>query len=294
VLETSDKGCLGDAQTLRVEIDRLAIDLRFVSVGTPDDRMIINWQLEVPAATNSFDIQKREAGTAGAWQNVGTVDGNVFEFTETPLNTDVMAFEYRVSAVNKCGTQIISEVHTNILLKGIQDEDFNSLLNFSNYLGWDNGVLDYTVYGNDNRNPYSLKEAGVIPGRSVLVVNNPDQYRKCFRVRALELDGELTTSWSNEICFYYSPEVYVPNAFTANGDNLNDGFGVKGVAINEFNIQIFNRWGEKLYESDDIDEKWIPIYRDKDIQMGTYIYVIRYSDFENKVFQKTGTINLLR
>ena len=86
----------------------------------------------------------------------------------------------------------------------------------------------------------------------------------------------------------------MPNAFTANGDNLNDGFGVKGVAINEFNIQIFNRWGEKLYESDDIDEKWIPIYRDKDIQMGTYIYVIRYSDFENKVFQKTGTINLLR
>ena len=294
VLETSDKGCLGDAQTLRVEIDRLAIDLRFVSVGTPDDRMIINWQLEVPAATSSFDIQKRESGTAGAWQNVGTVDGNVFEFTETPLNTDVIAFEYRVSAVNKCGTQIISEVHTNILLKGIQDEDFNSLLNFSNYLGWDNGVLDYTVYGNDNRNPYSLKEAGVIPGRSVLVVNNPDQYRKCFRVRALELDGELTTSLSNEVCFYYSPEVYVPNAFSANGDNLNDGFGVKGVAINEFNIQIFNRWGEKLYESDDIDEKWIPIYRYKDIQMGTYIYVIRYSDFENKVFQKTGTINLLR
>lgn len=294
LIETTDKGCIGDAQTLSIEIDRLALDLRFVSVGTPDDRMIINWQLAVPAAASGFEIEKRQAGSGSTWQSIGVVNGNTLEFTETPLNTDESAFEYRITSVNKCGTKVFSEVHTSILLTGTQDEALNSILRFSNYLGWDNGVLDYTVFGNDNRNPYSLKEAGVFPGQSVLIVNNPDQYRKCYRVRALELDGEETTSWSNEICFFYSPEVFVPNAFTANGDNLNDGFGVKGVAINDFNIQIYNRWGEKLYESDDIDEKWIPVYLNKDVQMGTYIYVIRYSDFDNKVFQKTGTINLLR
>jgi gliding motility-associated-like protein len=88
--------------------------------------------------------------------------------------------------------------------------------------------------------------------------------------------------------------VYVPSGFTPNGDGLNDGFGVKGVAINTFEISIYNRWGEKLYNSQDIDEKWIPEYRGEDIQMGTYVYLITYTDFEDKVYQKSGTINLLR
>ena len=86
----------------------------------------------------------------------------------------------------------------------------------------------------------------------------------------------------------------MPNAFTVNNDGLNDGFGVVGIAINEFTIKIYNRWGEQLYESTNIDEKWMPIYIDEDVPMGTYIYVIQYTNFENKVFQKTGTINLLR
>ncbi|PCJ64299.1 MAG: hypothetical protein COA58_13170 [Bacteroidetes bacterium] len=294
VVEISDKGCLGDTQRLAVDIDRLAIDLRVVSVGTPDDRMIIDWRLLEPTAVSQFTIQKRDAGSVGAWQNVASVSGSTTNYLETDINTDLVAFEYRIVATNRCGTLITSEPHTNVLLRGVQDEDFNTILNFSNYLGWDNGVLEYSIFGNDNRNPYSLSVAGASPGSPTLVINNPDQYRKCYRVKAEEFDGQNTISWSNEVCFYFSPEIFVPNAFTANNDNLNDGFGVKGIAINEFEILIYNRWGEKLYESTNIEEKWYPTYRDADVQMGTYIYVIKYSDFENKVFQKTGTINLLR
>ena len=86
----------------------------------------------------------------------------------------------------------------------------------------------------------------------------------------------------------------MPNAFTPNNDDINDAFGVKGIAINEFSISIFNRWGEKLYDSDDMDAKWVPNYMGKEVQMGTYIYVINYTDFDNKIYTKTGTINLIR
>jgi gliding motility-associated-like protein len=294
VLETSDKGCAGEPQRMDVTIDALDIDLRYVSVGTPDDRMIIDWQLANSSQTPSFDIQKRTAGSGSAWQTIATVPGNVFNYTETQINTDVSAYEYRILALNKCGKEIASDTHTSILLKGEQDENFNTKLNFSAYLGWQFGVNNYTVYTADNVRPYTVLQSGANAGVPVLVVQEPSEYRKCYRVFAEEQDGERTASWSNEICFYYSPEIYVPNAFTANEDGLNDGFGVIGTAINTFAIQIYNRWGERLYESTDIDEKWIPRYQDADVQMGTYIYVITYTDFENKVFQKTGTINLLR
>ena len=295
VIETSDKGCLGDTQRLAIVIDRLAIDMRYISVGTPDNQMIVDWKLEVPADVTDFTIQRKPSGANGSeWQSVNTVSGTTFNFVETGINTDISAYDYRVVAVNKCGTLITSETHTSILLTGVQDEDFNSVLEFTDYGGWQNGVSIYDLWLEDNIRNLAIERSGVNPRSSLVVSHNPDQYRKCFRVKAEEQDGENTSSWSNEICFFFSPTIYVPNAFTPNGDNLNDGFGVKGIAINEFDIQIYNRWGEKIFQSSDINEKWYPVYRGDDIPMGTYVYLITFTDYENKAFKKTGTINLIR
>jgi gliding motility-associated-like protein len=294
VIETSDKGCEGEVQTLNIKVDALGIDLRYVSVGTPDDRMIIDWKLINKSQASSFDIQKKIALSGNLWQTVATVSGNVFNYLETNINTDNEAYDYRISAKNQCGTLITSKTHTSILIQGIQNVDFSTSLDFSAYVGWVMGVSEYNAYTSSNSNAYTLLESNVNPGKSIQSVQQPSEYRKCYRIRAYEKEGEKSESWSNEICFFFSPEVFVPNAFTANNDGLNDGFGVVGIAINEFAIKIYNRWGEQLYESSNIDEKWMPTYRNEDVPMGTYIYVIQYTNFENKVFQKTGTINLLR
>ena len=294
VVEISDKGCIGDTVYLNVEVDRLTIDLRFVSVGTPDDRMLIDWQLINNSTADELLVEKRVAGIDGVWQSLVTLPGTATSYLETNINTDLNPFEYRVSAENKCGITIYSEPHTNIWLSGSQDNEFNSELVFSDYQGWANGVDFYDLMLEDNISSYRTEVPNASAGSSIVLAHDPKQFRKCFRVYAEENGGEETNSYSNEICFYFSPEIYVPNAFTANNDGLNDGFGVKGVAINEFEILIFNRWGEKLYSSTDIDQKWVPVYRDADVQMGTYIYTIKYTDFENKVYRKTGTINLIR
>lgn len=294
VVEISDKGCLGDTQTLDILLDRLAIDLRYVSVGSPDNKMIINWKLTEIASTDEFIIEKRTAGTNDTWQEIVTTSGNSFNYIEQGINTDLNAFEYRIKAVNMCGTTVYSEPHTNILLEGYEDENFDINVTFSEYFGWDNGVSNYTIYESINNGPFVPLTSGVVPGQNTIIVNNPDQYKKCYRIYANEFMGEKTNSWSNEICFFFSPELYVPNAFTPNSDNLNDGFGVVGIAIKDYNIKIFNRWGEQLWESNSLEEKWIPIYRDLDVPMGTFVYVITYSNFDNEVFTKTGTINLIR
>ena len=294
VVEVSDEGCEGDTVRLNVEIDRLNIDLRFVSVGTPDNRMSIDWQLLNNSTADELRIEKRDAGSTGSWTPIATVPGTQTNYTELNINTDEKAFQYRIAGENKCDVTIRSEEHTSILLTGFQDESFNSQLTFTDYFGWVNGVSFYDLLLEDNISSYRVELANANSNTNLLLVHDPKQYRKCFRVQASENGGEETSSLSNEVCFYFSPEVYVPSGFTPNGDGLNDGFGVKGVAINTFEISIYNRWGEKLYNSQDIDEKWIPEYRGEDIQMGTYVYLITYTDFEDKVYQKSGTINLLR
>lgn len=295
VVEVSDQGCLGDTMHANIVFDQLELDLRNVSVGLPDDRMEINWELvDKRASTSTFFIQKRVANSSQEWTDVAAVSGNTFTYLETNINTDETTFEYRTRAVNKCGTEVYSEMHTNILLSGVQDENFNSILNFSNYLGWENGVEYYDLFGSENKGTYRIVEVGISPLSTITLAHDPRQYIKCFRVEGVELDGDSTTSWSNELCFYFSPEVIVPNAFTPNNDGLNDGFGVKGIAIKDFKMQVYNRWGEMIYESEDLYEKWIPEYRNEDVQMGTYIYLIKYTDYQDKVYQKSGTINLLR
>ncbi len=87
----------------------------------------------------------------------------------------------------------------------------------------------------------------------------------------------------------------VPNAFTPNGDGINDYFGIVGGAgITEFKMQIFNRWGEVVFETDDPTQKWDGTYKGKPQPPGTYALYIR-AVFENgKVFEKKGSILLIR
>lgn len=222
------------------------------------------------------------------------MNGTTSQFLDQGLNTDLNAFDYQISALNGCGNTILSEIHTTILLSGVQDESLNANLIFLDYDGWENGVSVYDLFLEDNANPLNLTQPNVLSNTTLVSIHDPKQYKKCFRIKAQENGGEFTESWSNEVCFYFLPTVYVPNAFTPNADNLNDGFGVKGIAINEFSMSIYNRWGEKIYQSNDINEKWMPTYLNQPIQAGTYMYLISYTDFENKSYRKAGTINLIR
>lgn len=83
----------------------------------------------------------------------------------------------------------------------------------------------------------------------------------------------------------------MPNIFTPNSDSLNDYFKpiiIKN--INELTIQIFNRWGEVVYESNDLSFKWDG-YKVSD---GIYYWYIKYNDFYDKEFQQKGYVQLVR
>ena len=92
---------------------------------------------------------------------------------------------------------------------------------------------------------------------------------------------------------------YIPNAFTPNGDGLNDVFGAipRIDYVNQYRISIFNRWGQLLFESTDLNLGWDGTYQGKACQAGAYVYRIVYNDFgmgsqETKV--KSGTVLLVR
>jgi gliding motility-associated-like protein len=90
--------------------------------------------------------------------------------------------------------------------------------------------------------------------------------------------------------------VYIPNTFTPNGDGLNDGFTAKGYNINKFNIQIYDRWGHLLFESNDMENQWDGHTKNSDepIKQDVYVWKVQVVDIFNKNHDLTGHVTLLK
>jgi gliding motility-associated-like protein len=91
-----------------------------------------------------------------------------------------------------------------------------------------------------------------------------------------------------------SPNLFHPSAFTPNGDNLNDIFDVYGQFITDFEMNIFNRWGELLFTTSTLGQGWDGSYKGNTMPEGTYTFVAKITDHIGRTFKKSGTVVLLR
>ena len=90
--------------------------------------------------------------------------------------------------------------------------------------------------------------------------------------------------------------LYIPNTFTPGTQNrYNNYFRASTIGIEALSINIFNRWGELLYSSNDVDFSWDGTYRNEIVRDGTYIWTIEYVDVHDiEVKQITGHINVIK
>ena len=101
---------------------------------------------------------------------------------------------------------------------------------------------------------------------------------------------------SDTMTVFLDAALYVPNAFTPNGDSYNDIFLAKGVEINTFEILIFDRWGEIIYTSDDLNAGWDGFYKGTIAKSDVYVWKITFTDYINpNIEQKMiGHVTLVR
>lgn len=90
------------------------------------------------------------------------------------------------------------------------------------------------------------------------------------------------------------PFIYVPNAFTPNGDNRNDEFKVYGDPIDELELIIYDRWGEKVFESSQKDDGWDGTFRGKPLAPDVYAFYVRVRCFDGEEFITKGNVTLIR
>jgi gliding motility-associated-like protein len=103
-------------------------------------------------------------------------------------------------------------------------------------------------------------------------------------------------SYTDSIAIYNGAcELYMPSAFTPNQDGLNDIFGVKyPFAVKQFNMVIYNRWGAKIFEANNMNDGWDGTFEGKPQPVGNYVWLISYIDTDGNNKSAKGNVILIR
>ncbi|MGL4598585.1 MAG: gliding motility-associated C-terminal domain-containing protein, partial [Bacteroidia bacterium] len=90
--------------------------------------------------------------------------------------------------------------------------------------------------------------------------------------------------------------LYIPNTFTPNGNGTNDYFLPNGEGVVTFNMRIFDRWGELIFETDDMNTGWDGKRKGNIVQIDTYVYVIEYTTIcsTGQILRKLGHVNAVK
>ncbi|MGZ3941524.1 MAG: Ig-like domain-containing protein [Bacteroidia bacterium] len=89
--------------------------------------------------------------------------------------------------------------------------------------------------------------------------------------------------------------IVIPNIYSPNGDGINDEFFITCVGIKELHCDIFNRWGQLVYQMLSVDDKWDGvIINGNDATDGTYFYILDATGYDGKKYKANGSLTLVR
>ena len=121
-----------------------------------------------------------------------------------------------------------------------------------------------------------------------ITITTPGLYQVTAKNECGEVSKSINITVSN--C-----QFYLPDAFTPNGDGLNDAFGLKEYGfIRQYKISVYNRWGEMVYQSINPAGRWSGLFKGKAAPQAVYVWMADYTDWLGRKARKKGTVVLIR
>jgi gliding motility-associated-like protein len=194
-----------------------------------------------------------------------------------------------------------SNIARSVLLKAeLKENDiikYNPMLTWTPYNYWFTGVDHYKVFFKlDSTNAFiNIGQVDASKPLSFYHKNaDNQQFQYCYKVVAYQKDSSEIFSESNTICLETSPRLFAPNVFTINGDNLNEQFVLGGVFIDIFHIDIYNRYGERVFTSDDMKNSWDGTVNGRPCAPDVYVYLAEGTGRRGQRITLKGNVTLLR
>jgi len=274
--------------------------IKTVTVSKPNKAATITW-----APSSSYDVKNyyiyRKSAIDGSMRLIdSTTSTSYSDSSETITEPDC----YYIFARDNCGNQSDGSNQGCIITLTAKNQPGYNDVSWNSYQTWYDGVQSYNVYKNEDGTGWQL-----IGTTSSVQINQFKDSKLgdstidfCYQVEAIENPGQYNQlSRSTVECVHQDATVFIPNSFTPyNQDGLNDFFGPKGIYIKTYDMKIYNRWGEQIYNSQVQPSQggagnptgWDGTYKGQYVQQGIYIYLITVTDYNRKQSYFKGTVTM--
>ncbi len=266
------------------------------SVEQPENLVKLQWAPMPEWDGDHYNIF-RKIGNEGWLQIYRTSSPYETSYIDKTVNAGDTNVYYILTPTDNCyNTGDYGNEAKTILLRGTSDRLIHKIW-WSSYHTWSAGVLQYDIVrAEDNGIPYVL--ATVNAGDSVYYdttfTSNVHNY--CYYIQAHENPGSYDAiSNSNIICLSQHPVIWIPNAFSpAISPNLNDYFQPSGLYFEKYEMKVYNRWGELMFESTPAQPAWDGKFKGEFVPIDTYIYHMRITGYDHEIYDQKGTVMIAR
>lgn len=235
-----------------------------------------------PVCMNIAPFNLHAVDNGGVWSGNGITSSSSGLFNPSTAGEGNHLIKYIISG--QCGDR------DSLMLMVLPVPSINITANSETCLGKNNGEISLAITGgtppyqvNWNSGQTSLVISSLIPGIYTATIKDSNN---------CTLIVTETLSASADLC--YKPQVYIPNVFSPNDDGNNDVFYVRGEGIKSLTFLIYDRWGEKVFETTDPAQGWDGKYKGKPMPAEIYYYkaIIEFIDGSSKTLG--GDVTLTR
>lgn len=250
---------------------------------------VLTW--DVPGnntAVRTFFVYR--ADTSGNFVAIARVASATNRYTDSTARPAIADYCYRIGYADNCGNQAFSSANACPVRLQASEADNGYALAWSPYGGWPDGVQSYEVEklrADDSVIETETVSSGVSFAFPLDTVNQLLR----FRVRAV---GTGQTSESNIVEIRQDARIFLPDAFSPNEDAVNDVLQLKGLFISKMRFSIYNRWGEVVYASDNINGGWDGKNDRYSATSNVYAYHVKIEDQLGRTVVKRGNVLLLK
>jgi gliding motility-associated-like protein len=231
-------------------------------------------------------------------------------YIDTTADFNSQSYYYKISVCDSCG--FARQVDVNIA-KTIHLSGSPALIGFVNelewnaYEGWPLNVENYEIYRKVDGTANPIGALKTVPGsqlnsQDIVVDFSGFKGQFTYYVKAIETagnngyDSTIDNSTSNEIVISRESRILVPNAIIAGGTPPDDEFKpvVQFIEQDEYQLIIFNKWGQQLFASREVTEGWNGTFNGEWVPADTYVYLIVFKDAAGTLNEKRGTVTVIR
>lgn len=232
-------------------------------------------------------IISRAASGSADFKEITTLT-NAFSYTDAAVDPTQQSYCYQMVYENACGNR--SQTTASMCSIFLSSKS-GSTVDWTPETPFLAPVNRYQLEILDEQgNPYDQVPVGANTSYSP---NVSDQ--QLFRYRILGFaQGGAGNSYSNYFVFKKNAILFMPDAFSPNGDGVNDFFAPKGQFVDKSRMIVYNRWGQVLFETNNAMEGWDGTVNGQPAVEGTYVYRVEITDSLGTNFVKTGTLLLAR